>query len=79
MKKLILISALAMALIGCSADSGSDTSSSCNCGVIVEATHLNLTNGQFTTLKVKNNCSGHISTVGLSGYIGEVGQQYCNN
>jgi len=82
MKKLILTSALVLAFLGCSPEDSSenDTSNNCNCGVIVSVSRLTLPSGELTTtLRIRNNCTDQISTIGLSGHVGVVGEQYCNN
>jgi len=82
MKKLILYSAFAITLFGCSPDDSEtpDTSNNCDCGVITEVLRLTLPTGELvTTLKVKNNCTEQISTIGLSGHVGIIGEQYCSN
>jgi hypothetical protein len=77
MKKLLLI--LALAFFGCTPEEN-DTSNDCNCGEILNASHITLPNGNLTTtLTVENNCSGQITTIGLSGHRYSTGQQYCNN
>jgi len=79
MKKLLLTSMFALVIFGCTPED-SDTSNDCNCGEIVNASHITLPNGTLTTtLTVRNNCSGQISTIGLSGHRYSEGQQYCNN
>lgn len=81
MKKLISISALTLLFFGCTpSDDSQDTSNDCNCGVITYVRYITLPSGQTsTTIKVRNNCTDNVSTIGLSGHIGAVGQQYCNN
>lgn len=80
MKKLFLISALTLMFFGCTPDEENDTSDDCNCGVIENANHITLPNGNLTTtLTVRNNCSGQIEMIGLSGHHYSAGQQYCNN
>jgi len=81
MKKLILTSALVLAFFGCSPeDAEIDTSNNCNCGVITEVSRLTLPSGELvTTLRIRNNCTDQISTIGLNGHVGVVGEQYCNN
>ena len=79
MKKLFLISALALSVFGCAPEER-DTSNDCNCGEVIQALHLTLPTGEkVTTLQVRNNCSGQVTTIGLSGHRYAVGQQYCNN
>jgi len=83
MKKLILYSAFAITLFGCSPDDSgteNDTSNDCRCGVITYVNYVDLPSGETaTTIKVRNNCSGQISTIGLSGHVGAIGEQYCGN
>jgi len=79
MKKLLLMSAIVLASFGCTPEEN-DTSDNCNCGEIINASHITLPGGGLTTtLTVRNNCSGQITTIGLSGHQYSEGQQYCNN
>jgi len=75
MKKLILISALALTLLSCSEDS-SNTTGSCSCGVVVEKIYFNSIQ-PFTKLRIKNNCTQEVKTITVSGNVGVLNQQYC--
>ena len=90
MKKTILLLG-AIILVGCSTDStdSSDntnvqnTSTNCNCGVVVQSMSYNIPNNNggvltFSNFTVRNNCTQLTKTVSnVSGVIA-VGSQWCN-
>lgn len=78
MKKLILISAIALTFLSCSPDEITDTSTKCKCGEITQIYYVRYSNGQcLRNIKVKNNCSGRTSMIQTT--VGNVGEQYCGN
>lgn len=78
MKKLILISALAMALIGCSADSNSSEQLDCNCGKVIECANYYVPNMPFTVIKVQNNCTNVVKSITVLGTQQLLNTQFCN-
>lgn len=81
MKKLILSALLFSALTSCSTDdnsSSNSTNNDCNCGQVVQCTSFNMPTSSFTVLKVKNNCTGELTTVNIPGTHQLLNTQYCN-
>lgn len=75
MKKLLFL-ALALGIMSCSTDEENINQPDCGCGVIIEKNYFSGV-ANFTILKVKNNCTGQITTIELDGNVGTLNGQYC--
>jgi hypothetical protein len=77
MKKLILISALAITFMSCSKDDAkSSESANCNCGKIMEREYYQFPS--HTVMTIKNDCTGELKIIDVQGCYGTIGQQWCN-
>ena len=73
--KLLLL--LSLCAIGCTSN---ETETNCKCGTITEKVYVPpfASAPDFTVLKVKNDCSGEVTTISLDGNQGELNGKWCN-
>lgn len=79
MKKVFGIIALTL-LVGCTAseDTATTNNTDCDCGEVVSSISYNINQSTYTTIQVRNNCSGIIKTVSTIPYQVLNNSQWCD-